>query len=160
MGRHLAALMGWNFLDTDAALSRDAGMSVAELVRLHGWDAFRELESAVLLKLSAPRAIIATGGGMVLAEANRTFMRERGMVFYLRVPAPTLAARLAADPDAELRPALTDLSPAEEAAEVLRRREPLYQATAHHVLDAAFPPRIVAAAAMAVLMRAGSASCG
>src|SRR5205823_5585919 len=29
------------------------------------------------------RVVIATGGGMVISEANRTFMREHGLIVYL-----------------------------------------------------------------------------
>lgn len=159
VGRQLAALLGWSFTDTDQALTRSTGMSVAELIRLRGWEDFRRQESVALRQAAGSRAVVATGGGMVLSEDNREFMRRCGTVFYLRVPAKTLAARLAADPEVGQRPALTGLAPDQEVEEVLRLREPLYHAAAHHVLDGVHPPGAVAAEAMAVLVRAGIVPC-
>ena len=63
---------------------------------------------------------------MVLAEENRRFMRENGIVLYLSAPAEVLASRLPANPNAAQRPTLTGKSIAEEVAEVLAAREPLY----------------------------------
>lgn len=157
VGRHLAALLQWAFIDTDQMLMDIVGMTVAEMVRMHGWDAFRAQESAVLRQLCAavadegeraPRGlVIATGGGMILAEENRRMLRACGRVFYIQASVETLVSRLAAVPEAGQRPALTDLGLKDEVTQVLAIREPLYRATAHHVLDGSRPPESVARAA-------------
>ncbi|MGH2507108.1 MAG: 3-dehydroquinate synthase, partial [Ktedonobacteraceae bacterium] len=43
---------------------------------------------------SRERVVIATGGGMVIAEANRVYMRERGLVVYLQTEAAIAWQRL------------------------------------------------------------------
>ena len=76
---------------------------------------------------------------MVLAEANRSFMRNQGQVIYLQVPAETLAQRLQASPEEDQRPTRTGKPMVEEIEDVLAEREALYQAAAHHVIDASLP---------------------
>ena len=139
LGRLLAENLHLAFVDTDQYLCAAAGLEVDEIVARSGWPAFRALESAALRECAKPRAVVATGGGMVLDPHNREFMRATGTVFYLDVPARILAARLAEDPRTALRPSLTGLPPAEEIARVLAEREPLYRAAAHQIIRADRP---------------------
>jgi shikimate kinase len=104
------------------------------------------MESAALRAVGAGRdLVVATGGGVVLAAPNRTFMREQGLVFYLSAPAEILAARLADAPEIGQRPSLTGRPAAAEVAQVLAEREALYRQAAHQIVDAAAPPDRVAA---------------
>ena len=146
-GGALARQLGCNYVDTDIHLRE----TVADIVAREGWDGFRKRESAVLRAVTAPGTVIATGGGMVLAEENRRFMRENGIVLYLSAPAEVLASRLQANPNAAQRPTLTGKSIAEEVAEVLAAREPLYRETATHILTAAATPKELLAEALAIL---------
>ena len=106
-GGALARQLGCNYVDTDIHLRETTGETVADIVAREGWDGFRKRESAVLRAVTAPGTVIATGGGMVLAEENRRFMRENGIVLYLSAPAEVLASRLQANPNAAQRPTLT-----------------------------------------------------
>lgn len=138
--RELAARLNFEFVDTDIYLGDLHQVTVAEVVEKFGWDEFRKMESRVLEEVSqGPPKVIATGGGMILSEANRLLMRDKGLVFYLSAPAEVLAARLAADPKTAQRPSLTGKSAVEEVAQVLADREALYQAAAHQVIDASAP---------------------
>jgi len=113
-------------------------MTVAQMVATAGWEYFRNCENDALretAELLADGGVIATGGGMVLRAENRTFMRAAGRVFFLFAPAELLAARLAADPQSDLRPPLAD-----EAATDSSARETLYREAAHHTLDAVCQP--------------------
>lgn len=139
IGRRLARELAMDFVDTDVYMGEIHHLSIAEIVAKEGWDGFRRKESAALREVTAPGRVIATGGGMVLAEPNRDFMRARGLVFYLAAPAEVLGARLAADPQAAQRPSLTARSAVEEVALVLSEREQLYRGSAHHVINAAAP---------------------
>ena len=145
-GGALARQLGCNYVDTDIHLRETTGETVADIVAREGWDGFRKRESAVLRAVTAPGTVIATGVGMVLAEENRRFMRENGIVLYLSAPAEVLASRLQANPNAAQRPTL-----AEEVAEVLAAREPLYRETATHILNAAATPKELLAEALAIL---------
>ena len=150
-GGALARQLGCNYVDTDIHLRETTGETVADIVAREGWDGFRKRESAVLRAVTAPGTVIATGGGMVLAEENRRFMRKNGIVLYLSAPAEVLASRLQANPNAAQRPTLTGKSIAEEVAEVLAAREPLYRETATHSLNAAATPKELLAEALAIL---------
>lgn len=146
VGKALARALGYQFTDTDVFMQQTTGLSVAEVVAREGWAGFRQRESDALKTVTAPRTVVATGGGAVLSAENRAFMRAAGQVIYLRAPAGTLAHRLEEYPLDAQRPTLTGKPIAEEMVEVLAAREALYQDVAHHVLDAtASPEEIVAA---------------
>lgn len=150
-GNALARRLGCAYVDTDIHLRETTGESVADIVAREGWEGFRRRESAVLADVTAPATVIATGGGMVLSSKNRRFMRDNGIVFYLRAPAAVLAARLSAAPNAAQRPSLTGKSIVEEVSEVLAAREALYQDAATHVLDAAAAQEALLAEALSLL---------
>lgn len=150
VGKILADVLGYQFVDTDAYLLETTGETVADIVAREGWEGFRQRESETLRKVAIPRTVVATGGGMVLSEANRAFMREKGFVFYLSAPASVLASRLLADPNVAQRPTLTGRPIEVEMADVLAEREPLYQDAAHHLLDATATPSAVIKQALQV----------
>lgn len=151
VGQGLAAFLGFQFTDTDRWLVEQSGETVADIVEKEGWEGFRARESLALQAVTAPATVIATGGGMVLAESNRLFMRHHGSVIYLQVPAATLAQRLSASPQEDQRPTLTGKPMVEEIEDVLAQREALYQAAAHHVIDASLPVEQIIARIQEVL---------
>ncbi len=134
VGKALAEQLDWAFIDTDLCIEHEQACSIAELVNKKGWDFFRQCESAVLQKNTADNTVIATGGGMVLAEQNRKFMLTHGKVFFLSLPEAILIQRL--ENDNNKRPALTTKGTVNEVALVLLQRLPLYKSTAHHEIDA------------------------
>lgn len=136
IGKKLAEKTGYQFIDTDKLIFEHAGMSIADIVKQQGWDYFRQLESQVLASIEPQKAIVSTGGGIILASENQQVMRDNGTVIYLRSTPETLAQRLAAEPQAEQRPSLTGKSLLEEIEEVMEQRDPIYLSTAHHVIDA------------------------
>ena len=139
VARALAGRLGWNWLDADAELERRAGKSIREIFAESGEQAFRDLESAVVADLAGlDRHILALGGGAVMRPENRQALAGRGKVVWLRAPAETLAARIAADPTtAARRPNLTGQGGLDEIRQLLAEREPIYQACADLAVDAA-----------------------
>ncbi len=154
VGRALAQRLALPFADTDHYLLESTGLTVAQIVAIEGWPGFRQRESDALHAIAARHpqgAIVATGGGMVLDEQNRAFMRSQGHVFYLSAPVEALVARLSNNPLAAQRPSLTGDGIADEIRQVLEERLPLYQQTAHHHLDASLHPRRICTLAMEAL---------
>ncbi|NOL71280.1 shikimate kinase AroL [Klebsiella pneumoniae] len=140
VGHALARARHFQFSDTDHRLQAHEQRTVAEIVQAEGWARFRELETLSLKAVTLPNTVIATGGGIVLAEGNRQFMRENGVVIYLQASVSALIDRLEAYPKAEQRPTLTG----KPVGEVLAQREALYRDAAHHIVDAtASPDRVV-----------------
>ncbi|MGG4610498.1 shikimate kinase AroL [Providencia sp. Me31A] len=139
IGKKFAEYKGYQFVDTDKLIFEKAGKSIAEIVEQHGWDYFRQLETEVLQSIKQDNVVVSTGGGIILAPKNQKIMRDNGTVIYLNASSKTLAERLAAEPQADQRPSLTGKSLLEEIDEVMQQREPIYRATAHHIIDAAQP---------------------
>lgn len=136
VGQELSRLYHYKFMDLDHFLCEKEGSSIGEIVRENGWKKFRELEKRALREATAScagkRWVIATGGGVVLDGENRIFLREHGLVFWLKGDAGLLHGRLCRNPLHGQRPALTGLDPLEEIKKVLKEREPLYASCAHH----------------------------
>lgn len=147
VGRSLADRIGRPFLDADAELESRSGRTIRDLFARDGEPAFRDLEEWTIAELckGSPGAVLATGGGAVLREANRRALKRFGVVVWLSAPPEVLVERLRRD-EGE-RPALTSSGLLDEVAGVLAAREPLYGEIADLVVDAAAPgPESVASA--------------
>ncbi|KAA8996172.1 shikimate kinase AroL [Affinibrenneria salicis] len=155
IGYSLAQLLEYDFVDTDHFMQQSCQKTVAEIVVEEGWQGFRQRESEALREVTHKQKVIATGGGMVLAEENRRFMQENGWVIYLHAPASVLAQRLMVSPQADQRPTLTGRPIAEEMVDVLAAREALYRSVAHHILDATRSPAQVAREVVRAMEAAG-----
>ncbi|HZU37911.1 MAG TPA: shikimate kinase [Gemmataceae bacterium] len=132
----LAKLLGWAWCDADVILEQRAGRSIRQIFADEGEAGFRRRESEVLADLcQRDRHVIATGGGIILAEANRARLRSAGLVVWLRADPATLWTRLSQDATtAQRRPDLT-VGGREEIEALLRQREPLYREVAEVDLD-------------------------
>src|SRR6201999_3685333 len=85
VGRHLARRLGRGFVDTDLVIERRIGCSIRTFFEQEGEDRFRDIESAVLAELiETSPGVIATGGGIVLRDANREMLQSRTVCIYLR----------------------------------------------------------------------------
>jgi 3-dehydroquinate synthase len=95
IGRQVARLLRWNFVDTDELLAERSGLLVGETLTTYGEQKFRQLESEVLMEVAKQtEVVIATGGGCILAEVNRTCLREQGLHVYLQVQCETAWQRI------------------------------------------------------------------
>jgi shikimate kinase len=131
VARLLAERLAWDWLDADAVLEARHGRSIRRIFAEEGEAGFRAYEEVLLAELcELRRHVIATGGGVVLREANRERLRQTGRVVWLTADPATLWQRLHDDPcTPERRPTLTVGGQA-EIEELLQQREPLYRACA------------------------------
>ena len=138
VGRALARRLGRRFVDTDRLIESRIGCPIRDFFAAEGEDRFRGVESAVLAEVlgDGTPTVVATGGGIVLAEGNRRLLRDKSIVLYLRVPVEELCRRVANDTQ---RPLLQGSDPRERLRQLLADREPLYRAVAHFTLDDARP---------------------
>ena len=146
-----AKLLLKNFFDTDLLIQNREGQRLQQIIDEKGLDYFARAEEEAVLSLDIAGTVIATGGGIVLAEGNRQFMRENGVVIYLQASVSALIDRLEAYPKAEQRPTLTGKPVREEVGEVLAQREALYRDAAHHIVDATASPDRVGEQTMSVV---------
>lgn len=132
VGRELAARTRLPRYDTDELVREGFGLPIAEIFALHGEEAFRTAETEVLSAIPAERAIIVTGGGIVLRPENVAMLRACGVLTYLNADEETLFARVSRR---KTRPLLQTENPRQTLSDLLAIREPLYRALADIVID-------------------------
>ena len=94
-GRLLAGRMGLPFFDCDTEFERRAGVPVAQFFASEGEASFRSTEAALLEELCRQRdGVVATGGGVVVADANRALLRSCSTCVWLQADIGTLVDRL------------------------------------------------------------------
>lgn len=135
LARHLGRRLGWQALDLDREIEARAGRSVPELFDEEGEAGFRDRERATLEAIARdPRPlIVATGGGVVVREANRELLRQTGWTVYLRAPLDTLLTRVGRGSG---RPLLQEDDPRTRLQALMAEREPYYR-EADRVLETA-----------------------
>lgn len=139
VGKKLAERLGCPFVDTDECIAAREGKTVAEIVSEGGWPLFRQREGEALAAVDRSEPmVLATGGGIIESAENREQLHQMGLVVWLTATPDVIEQRLAADENtAEGRPPLSNSDRSVEIEETLNRREPLYEETAHLIIDSA-----------------------
>lgn len=137
IARLLAEQLNWQWVDLDAQIEQTAGCSIAEIFQRHGEPEFRRIESEVLAAhVGLDRTILATGGGIVLAPANREQLAKVSAVVWLTAPAATLWERIQGDAvSRSQRPNLTAQGGLAEIEQLLQVWTPLYRQCATLEVD-------------------------
>ncbi|MCB4756733.1 MAG: shikimate kinase [Elusimicrobia bacterium] len=132
VGRLLAKRLGWPLYDTDEILVRKTGQSIADIFRIQGEKAFREIEKGVVKDASAhDRCVIASGGGAILDPESFERLQKKGELVWLKVSPAVVVSRVK---DVASRPLLDPKDPLESVQERLAAREKFY-AQASHTID-------------------------
>ena len=132
-GKWLARHLGMDFIDLDICIEQATGTDIVHIFETEGEAGFRKRESEALSAvLCRNNLVLSTGGGTVLAEANRTLLKQRGTVVYLHLPPEMQLQRLAAD---RKRPLLQTPDRAERLQELSEIRTPIYRRCADITLD-------------------------
>jgi len=122
------------FVDLDDAIEASTGCTVPDLFHRVGEAGFRELEAVVLADTIAtePRAVVASGGGVVLSPDNRLLLaRPDVRTVWLRAAPATLGRRVGAGHG---RPLLED-DPIAGINRLLTERESLYREVADLIVE-------------------------
>ena len=103
LGAALAASLGVEFVDLDAAIAAAAGRGIPAIFAAEGEAGFRRRESealaAVVASHGGSRRVVALGGGALLSDSNRALCESSGTVLCLDTPpGEELARRLADKP--------------------------------------------------------------
>jgi shikimate kinase len=133
IGRLVAHRLGFQFVDTDAVIVERAGMQISEIFARHGEPWFRDQETAALRSLGIlQRAVLSTGGGVVLRPENRAVLRELGFVVWLTASEEVIYERVSRN---KKRPLLQTEDPRATVHELLEKRKALYAEAAQFTLD-------------------------
>jgi shikimate kinase len=141
VGKILALMLGYDFIDTDDIIAGMAGASIAEIFRQRGEPEFRSMEAEALHVLASRRkAVIAAGGGAPVQESNRQFFLSHAVTFHLRVSLVNARSR-AQKPGGAVRPLLS-----QDEGTVLRlyeSRRAIYEALGRSVeTDSCTPSQV------------------
>ena len=133
IGKQLAKALMLDFIDSDHEIERITGASIPWIFDIEGEDGFRKREKKAIDDLTQRQGLVlATGGGAVLDEQNRCYLRDRGVVVYLHATAEQLYKRTGRDRN---RPLLQTEDPRGKIEALLAVRDPLYRDVADIVID-------------------------
>lgn len=125
VGRILSQRLGYKLMDVDDNIEREQKMKITEIFKNYGEPAFRDMESAVIKRLSEmDRAVISTGGGAVLRQENMDNLRKKGVIVCLTASPETILKRTGNNND---RPLLRVENPLQKIKELLQIRTPYYE---------------------------------
>ncbi|MDB5241980.1 MAG: shikimate kinase [Spirosoma sp.] len=97
LGKRMARLLHYRFVDTDRMIVREEGRPIAELFAQKGEDYFREAERRVLRTIRPGESlVISTGGGMPCFHDNMAYINATGISVFLDVPIEVLHTRMLA----------------------------------------------------------------
>ena len=128
VGRHLARLLGWDFVDVDERIVASEGLDIPRIFALKGEAHFRRLETEIIVSLRGrARLVVACGGGTYAQEDTRRLIDALGRAVWIRLPLDVALSRCAGETG---RPLLRD---AAQADALYRQRLPSYRSAPLHV---------------------------
>lgn len=122
VGEKLAAEMNLPVLDTDQEIIKKLNKSIKDMFEQQGEQYFRLEETKMLKELPTENIIITTGGGIVIKEENRAWMKEHGHIVMLHADLNTIFDRVQSD---QTRP-LASKKSKDELYQLYKSRESFY----------------------------------
>lgn len=119
LGKKLAKALDLPFTDTDRLVESEHG-KITDIFEKEGEQRFRDYEQQALSQALTTGGVVATGGGVVLRDANRQVLRDHRVIF-LDTNADSVLKRV----NLLKRPLLRD-NP-ERWTEIYQERLPLYE---------------------------------
>ena len=126
LGRMLADDLGLPFVELNRVIERIVGCDVQEIHSLYGTSAYRRYEQRALEETVAtfPRAVIATGGGLVSEASTFELLLSHCYTVWLRASPDEHMRRVVAQGD--LRPMAGNLEAMDDLKRILASREAFY----------------------------------
>lgn len=133
IGRLLAKELKYPFKDSDREIEARTGADIPWIFDVEGEEGFRQREEAMIAELVMETGIVlATGGGVVMREANRRALAGNGLVVYLRTSVDQQLQRTSKD---RQRPLLLNADPERVLRDLMAKRDPLYREIADIIID-------------------------
>ncbi len=126
LGKLLAEHRGAPFFELDREIEREAGLSIGEIVELHGQPGYRRLERRVLERLLRDNAamVVAAGGSIVAEPTTFELLLSQCLVVWVRA-APEVHMRRVIE-QGDLRPMADSRAAMADLRAILASRESLY----------------------------------
>ena len=133
VGRRLAIVLGYDFLDLDTLIAAEEGMPISQLFTTRGEETFRALETRMVERVAGRTGcVVATGGGTIVNPRNLETLKRSGVVVALTADPDTILARIGPTED---RPMLWGGDKRERVRLLLEQRAEAY-AKADLIVDA------------------------
>jgi shikimate kinase/3-dehydroquinate synthase len=133
VGRRLAIVLGYDFLDLDTLIAAEEGTPISQIFNSRGEQAFRALESRMVERVAGRTGcVVATGGGTIVNPRNLEALKRSGVVVALTADPDTILARIGPTED---RPMLWGGDRRERVRSLLEQRADAY-AKADLIVDA------------------------
>lgn len=133
VGRRLAIVLGYDFLDLDTLIAAEEGMPISQVFSTRGEDTFRSLETRMVERVAGRTGcVVATGGGTIVNPRNLETLKRSGVVVALTADPDTILARIGPTED---RPMLWGEDKRERVRLLLEQRAEAY-AKADLIVDA------------------------
>ena len=158
VGKELAKLLpSMELIDLDSYIEAMSDRTIPEIFDTEGEEAFRQMERSALEDifmtgdLTGASYILSLGGGTVTTEACRRLVRRNTTCFYLKASVETLVRNL--ETWQGDRPMLKGgKSLRSRVEELMATRSPIYEKTAHHIINVDGDDYLAAAVDIVTLM--------
>ena len=125
VGKILSQKLGFVLIDSDAEIEREQKTTIADIFNRFGEAAFRDMESAMIKRLSVlKKAVLSTGGGAVLRAENMDALRSNWVIVCLEATPETILSRTSTSKD---RPLLQVADPLQKIRDLYEFRRPYYE---------------------------------
>lgn len=115
-------------VEMDETIEAEAGSSINEIFEKYGEAHFRDLESALVERISSKGgAVVSCGGGAVLRPQNVASMKRNGTVIFLSATPETIYERVRFSTN---RPLLNGNMNVEYISQLMERRRSIYEQAA------------------------------
>jgi len=134
IGRRLAENLKVDFYDADHEIIDKTGVSIDHIFDVEGEEGFRKRESKVLKELcNKSNIVLATGGGAVLLEENRSIIKKVESVIYLSSSVDQILRRTA---KSKIRPLLENSKNRRQTiSNIIDSRDPFYREVATIIIN-------------------------
>ena len=143
IGKYLAQQLNLQFADTDTEIESRTGADIPWIFDVEGEEGFRVREQQAVEEMTLwDNVLLATGGGVIMRQENRSVLAARGFVVYLHATVEEQVRRTHRD---RRRPLLQSGDPQQILSDLMAVRDPLYRGISDHVIDTdGCSPRTVA----------------
>ena len=125
LGRELARMLGWVFVDCDNLIEAAYGARLQDIADALTKDEFLDMEAAVIKRIRMQRCVLATGGSVVYRPEAVEHLRGLGPLLHLDASLEVVLERIARKPDRGLA-----IAPGQTIEDLYNERKLLYQRAA------------------------------
>ncbi len=131
VGRELARMRRMDFVDLDEVIEHKVSKSINEIFSSMGEKKFREIESEVLYSFrDRKNLVLSCGGGIVLNESNRKFLRSETECIWLYCGMASMLERV----NDGTRPLVNAMKDPREAVELFNSRKKFYASSCESIV--------------------------